>query len=306
MLDPTVWRRWLPGKSSSAARLRQRFLNRSWPVGPLTDLGWTVTLPLPSDLPLWQWHVRGLNFFLGQPARQAAPPRGWVAPLDRAPFSISYTWQGPRRPPDVDIPVEQGNQPMADDTKHENRRGDSDVPGDTPKGKAGAWYARFLNWRWMAVLLVASLVLHGAGLVTYRLLDRPKGPESSPEIALGAYRFLAPPRAPGRVETASFALHIALLENVEGPARARIRDCEHRVRQRVEELLRRAHGGDFEDPALAGLKRQLQEQINETLGMRAIADVMITNLDLTYREDSSAPADAQTAEATPWTEPSSG
>jgi hypothetical protein len=57
-----------------------------------------------------------------------------------------------------------------------------------------------------------------------------------------------------------------------------------RVQQAVEELIRRAHGGDFDDPLLAGLKQQLQEEINEALGIRVIDDVIITDLKLTRKE----------------------
>jgi len=196
---------------------------------------------------------------------------------------------------------------MADDMKRGDRRDEAASSSDGgPQATRSAWYRRFLSWRWLVVLIVVSLVLNGMGLATYRLLGGTRGPEPTPEVALGTYRFLAAPREPGQVETASFSLHIALLEHVEAPARVRLRDRQHRVRQDVEELLRRAHGGDFEDPTLAGLKRQLQEQINDTLGMRAIADVIITNLELTHRQRSAAPAEAQTAEAAPRTEPPSG
>jgi len=196
---------------------------------------------------------------------------------------------------------------MADDTKHDDRK-DAAASSDDggPQATKSAWYRRFLDWRWLVVLLVVSLVLHGMGLATYRLLGSTRDREPTPEVALGTYHFLAAPREPGQVESASFSLHIALLEHVEAPARQRLRDRQHRVRQDVEELLRRAHGGDFEDPTLAGLKRQLQEQINDTLGMRAISDVIITNLELTHRQPSTGPAEARTADAGPQTEPPSG
>jgi flagellar basal body-associated protein FliL len=196
---------------------------------------------------------------------------------------------------------------MTDDTKRDDRPDEGASSSDgAPQATKSAWYHRFLDWRWLAVLIVVSLILHGMGLATYRLLGTNRGPEPTPEVALGTYLFLAAPREPGQVESASFSLHIALLEHVEAPARQRLRDRQHRVRQNVEELLRRAHGGDFEDPTLAGLKRQLQEQINDTLGMRAIADVIVTNLELTHRQPSAAPTEAQTAEAGPRTEPPSG
>ena len=65
--------------------------------------------------------------------------------------------------------------------------------------------------------------------------------------------------------------------------------------------MRRAHGGDFEDPLLAGLKQKLQEHINQTLGIRVIDDVIITELKLERRE---GPGETTTelAKALPWTE----
>ncbi len=45
-------------------------------------------------------------------------------------------------------------------------------------------------------------------------------------------------------------------------------------------MLRKAHDGDFDDPSLRELKRQMQEQINQTLGMRAIAAVIMADLKL--------------------------
>ena len=53
------------------------------------------------------------------------------------------------------------------------------------------------------------------------------------------------------------------------------------------------------------LDRQLQEQINETLGMRAIADVIITDLNLQRNPDAHTPI-TKTADSPPWVEEPSG
>jgi len=196
---------------------------------------------------------------------------------------------------------------MADDKKLRDRKDEPAAPGDgRADGTKAAWYRRFLSRRWLVVVIVASLVLHGAGFAWYRMFRGPNGPGPTPEVPLGTYEFVANPQQPGHVARARFSLHIALLSHVDPGARQRLHTREHRVRQNVEELLREAHGGDFEDPGLAGLKRQLQERINETLEMRAIADVVITNLELIYREPFSAPPHPATAEARPWAEPPSG
>jgi hypothetical protein len=46
----------------------------------------------------------------------------------------------------------------------------------------------------------------------------------------------------------------------------------------VENLLRKSHGIELDDPAIARLKHQIEEQINQAIDLRAVAEVMITNL----------------------------
>jgi hypothetical protein len=75
-------------------------------------------------------------------------------------------------------------------------------------------------------------------------------------------------------------LHIGLLKVDDRVARAKLAANKFRVQQDIEELLRQAGGEDFVDPLLTELKRQLQEQINATIGMRAIAQVIITDLSI--------------------------
>ena len=96
-------------------------------------------------------------------------------------------------------------------------------------------------------------------------------------------------------------MHIALLEQVEVAARRELSAKRFRVQQAVEELTRRAHGGDFEDPLLTELKRRLQERVNEALGIRVIADVIITDLKL-ERKGEPIERIGETAGAGPWTE----
>jgi flagellar basal body-associated protein FliL len=173
-------------------------------------------------------------------------------------------------------------------TRRENRR-DQPVAGE-PSGKTQTRRARLvalldrhLSKRWLAVLLGISLLGHGLGLAAYRLHARPGGKGvTNQEISLGAYRFAPQQTEGGPVASAEFSIHIALLEDVDPLARRLLTQRRYRVQEAVETLLRKAHGGDFRDPGLAELKRQLQERVNEALGMRAIADVIITDLDVEY------------------------
>jgi flagellar basal body-associated protein FliL len=171
-------------------------------------------------------------------------------------------------------------------------------------GKIASW-RRFLRKNWIVILVAATVVVHGVGFAYFRLTHGSPALVASPEVSLGVFRFEASQNEVGRITGAEFSLHIALLEHVDRVARRRLEDCRFRVQQDVEELLRRAHGGDFEDPSLGELKRQLQEQINETLGMRAIADVIVTDLKLRRREGE-LPLVTNTVESVPWVEKPSG
>ena len=42
--------------------------------------------------------------------------------------------------------------------------------------------------------------------------------------------------------------------------------------------MRKSRGTELDDPAIARLKHQIQEQIDEAIDLRAVAEVMITNL----------------------------
>lgn len=110
---------------------------------------------------------------------------------------------------------------------------------------------------------------------------------------------------------ADFSLYVAL-ENYRDPrASLLLADHRHRIRQGVEELMRRAHAGDFEDPTLKSLKRRVLERIEETVGERIVSEVMVTHLRVRWNSpDSKSPSEAksgaETAEAIPWTEKPSG
>jgi hypothetical protein len=147
--------------------------------------------------------------------------------------------------------------------------------------KMATWVARLLNRGVVVVLLGVSIVTNGVLLAYMRLHEAAPEPEvSSPEVKLGDFEFPGHDSSSAAIRGAKFSLYIALLEGVEAPARERIAASQHRVEQAIEELLRTANSGDFEDPTLSGLKRQLQEQINGVLGMRAISEVIITDLQL--------------------------
>ena len=111
------------------------------------------------------------------------------------------------------------------------------------------------------------------------MIARQQAPSPS-EIDLGTFRFETERAEGGQTLHADFSLHVALQEAAERVARQKLSARKFRVQQDVEELLRKAHAGDFDDPALQELKRQLLEQIDQTLGLRAVSEVIITGLKL--------------------------
>jgi flagellar basal body-associated protein FliL len=165
----------------------------------------------------------------------------------------------------------------------------------------GRLLAGLLKPKWLLVLLAVSIAAHAVGFTYSRVVARRPAEEVSPEVSLGVFRFVEDPAEGSGIAGAEFALHVALLEQVEVAARRELSAKRFRVQQAVEELTRRAHGGDFEDPLLTELKRQLQEEINEALGIRVIADVIITDLKL-EREGEPIERITETAGAGPWTE----
>ena len=127
--------------------------------------------------------------------------------------------------------------------------------------------------------LGVSIALHVAGLAYYRLRQRPE-PAPGAEIGLGDFHFEADKSEGGGISKADFSLHVALLEPVDPTARQRLAARKYHIQQDVEELLRKAHSGDFDDPGLTDLKRQLHEQINQAIGVRAVSEIIVTDLKL--------------------------
>ena len=186
---------------------------------------------------------------------------------------------------------------MADEESRKSRddQSESDQESSKSSGKK-AFFARFLTIKWLAVIMGGLILLQMGVYMTYRWSSKPSAVQPSPEVSLGEFQFEADRGETGRIATAGFSLHIALLDHVDKAAREQLCARKFRLQQNIEELLRQAHSSDFDDPNLGDLKRQLQEQINKTLGIRAIADVIITDLKLepSDHENSSA---GQTAES---------
>ena len=170
--------------------------------------------------------------------------------------------------------------------------------------KAGTAKLAFAAYA-LPVALIVSIVANLAGVFYFRALANNASPVAAYEIPLGTYRFVADEHEPGQVTEAEFALYIELVRQADRPARRMLEARRQKVRQNVEELLRTAHGGDFNDPALCELKSQLQKRINETLEIRAVADVIVTELKMQRAEPPRVTVQ-ETVESVPWVEPAAG
>lgn len=171
---------------------------------------------------------------------------------------------------------------MADEEKNANTSADAEDSADkpaeenatAPKGRI----RRFAKKRWGLLTVVGVLVVH-TSVLWYLAAASAGSTDASGEVSLGSFEFVNY-ATEQLIRHAQFELHLSLLEDVDHAARERLTARRFRVQQDVEQLLRQAHGADFADPQLTELKRRLQEQVNESLGMRAVSDVLITDLSL--------------------------
>ncbi len=158
-----------------------------------------------------------------------------------------------------------------------------EVEVETPKQEESgrfAFLSRIPSGPRITLVLCLLVVGQGAPLAYFYTQAKKNQPVPIPEVTLGEFQFNSRFATPNQVNRASFSLHIALLDQLDRQARDRLSQRRFRVLQNVEELLRKTPSGDFDDPTLVDLKRQLQERINQTLEMRVIAEVVITGLEV--------------------------
>ncbi len=133
---------------------------------------------------------------------------------------------------------------------------------------------------WVVVVVVASVAIH-AGFVVYS--HWPAAPAARPatEIPLGKYCFAMTSAAGSPLPKAEFSLYVTILSGLEEMGREKIDTHRFRIQQGVEQLLRKVHPGDFDDPTLGDLKNQLREVVDAAMQLRAVGDVVITDLRVT-------------------------
>ncbi len=185
--------------------------------------------------------------------------------------------------------------------KDSNKNAETQDAPPSP-GKPPIW-RQLADPRALAAILVVSLVINAVAVTgSFGRGEKGIAEEKLSEIPLGEFHFRASPDERGHIATAEFSLHVALLPKAEQTARQRLTEQKYRVKQDIEELIRQAHSGDFEDPTLSGLKRQLQAQINEALRLRAVEAVVITDLRTTPNEHRAAAAEQTAQPRVPWLE----
>ena len=203
--------------------------------------------------------------------------------------------------------VETKEPPAKKPEKKETESPEPSAETDQKQAKSGpssryAGIIKTVSRRGLVVLLVVSLICNGAALAKLGSNGNSASEQLTPEVSLGQFSFVSSQAEADQVVKAEFTMHVALSEDVEKEGRRRIYQRRFRLLQDVEELLRGAHSGDFDDPLLRGLKQKLKERINKTLGIRAAAYVIITGLK-SERNDTSPVEDGQPAGLVPWVEP---
>ncbi len=172
-----------------------------------------------------------------------------------------------------------------EETSLPQENGPAATAGETGRSRPATppWWRNLLDPKWLAVFLGLAILVPGMMYALGHLGSPSQTSEPAHgEVRIGEFRFLADSSHRSPIVAATFSLHLALIPEAEALAREKLASHKYRVQQGVEQLLRRARGTDFEDPSLGDLRRQLQEQINETLGIRAVADCIVTDLDLMY------------------------
>jgi hypothetical protein len=166
----------------------------------------------------------------------------------------------------------------------------SEVSKTSASESAKTVWWRFLTQRWFAALVVALLVIPIVGFLFLRPKSAPPTPVVPPtEITLGEFRFTGGKGQDCCLAEVDFALAVTLLSQVDDSARTALAAHRLRVQQAIEQLLRTAHSADFDDPPLTELKRRIREQIDRTLNMRAVSEIIITDLKV-RQSDRSVPS----------------
>lgn len=138
--------------------------------------------------------------------------------------------------------------------------------------------ARLVKQNWVVAFIFVLVMIHASLFAAWKLSSG--GPPPPSEVTLGEFAFAGEPLPGAPISHVDFRLHVALLDGALYRGHQLLAEHRHKVQQAVEELLRKSHSADFDDPQLGELKRRMQATINRTLGEQVVGEVIITDLEL--------------------------
>lgn len=150
------------------------------------------------------------------------------------------------------------------------------IPAATVTAPGEPWWKSVLVQRWLAALVIVSLVLHFTAFVLLR--KSVSKTIVQPEFTVGTFTLTADEHGYGHGTSGKFDLHVRFIDDLDATARTRMTSHEFRVRESIENLLRGAQGIELNEQILTRLKHQIQDRIDDAIDMRAVAEVLITDL----------------------------
>lgn len=193
--------------------------------------------------------------------------------------------------PVVSVAAGKNGGPAADQASDVQEDAAGQPPAEAA-GKRDSAVRRFVSRRAVVMLLAASIVLNAVGFVVVASTwKRSEAGHAPAEYPLGAYRYLGSRYEPGRVASAEFALHVAAAPGYGEQACSVLEAHKFRLRQGIEELLRRTSPKEFDDIGLRQLKRSIRSRIEEILDTRLVDDVIVTDLVIRWKSLEAHPAD---------------
>jgi hypothetical protein len=162
---------------------------------------------------------------------------------------------------------------MSDEVKAKSAEGTS-----APAASRVPFWKSVVVRRWLPILVVASLVVDGVVLLLVHKSTTKSGPQ--PEYTVGTFAFRTSIGTDAQPRSGTFVLHVRFIDDLDSQARQHMVFHQFRVQEAVEGLLRKAREIDLDDSAVARLKHQIEDRIDDCIDLRSVAEVIITNVNL--------------------------
>jgi uncharacterized membrane protein YgcG len=125
---------------------------------------------------------------------------------------------------------------------------------------------------WIALLVVALVLLHGAIVAMIRLEATAAKQNASCEVDLGTYVV----HGSDTVGPLQLRVHSLSPVNHRMQARRLIELNQYQIRQAIEEYLRQTPSEMLQDPVLSDLKLQLLDIMIQTVGKSSVEEILVT------------------------------